>query len=396
MILDKVLVAWCPANLLMEVIIMAGAGYPKQDKKTGKWYFVIEAGKDSFGKRTRKKRSFNTKKEAKMAMAEAVLEVKNSRSIQKVVEITVGEYLVYWLENYAKTNTKPKTYAEYDKIVKTHLQPSLGHITLQELKSTQLQNYYKEKLSLLSAQSVIHHHRILSKALNDAIDWEFIDRNVAKGAKPPKPSKREMNTYTVEQLNLLLKTAKERTPVFYPIIYAATHTGMRKSELIGLTWKNVDFPTQRLYIRQTITEANGKYFFNTIPKNEKPRGIKLTAELEKLLLSLKKEYEKQKKILGDSFNPHDLVFFNSKGNIMAPSEISRALKRAIKAANLPDIRFHDLRHSHATILLQANVHPKIVSARLGHSKISVTMDTYSHLTDSIEGIAVDTLDTLLE
>jgi integrase len=375
---------------------MAGTGYPKQDKKTGKWIFVIETGKDSNGKRTRIKRSFNTKKEAKIAMAEALLEVKNSRNKPNNVQISVGEYLSYWLENYAKTNTKPKTYAEYEKIVKTHLQPSLGHIELQELKSTQLQNYYKEKLNVLSAQSVTHHHRVLSKALNDAIDWEFIEKNVAKGAKPPKPSKREMNTYTVEQLNFLLKTAKERTPVFYPIMYAAAHTGMRKSELIGLTWKNVDFHTQRLYIRQTITEANGQYFFNSIPKNEKPRGIKLTAELAKLLGSLKEEHEKQQKILGDGFNPHNLVFCNSKGNIMAPSEISRALKRAIKAANLPDIRFHDLRHSHATILLQANVHPKIVSARLGHSKISVTMDTYSHLTDSIEGIAVDTLDTLLE
>ncbi|WP_342431091.1 site-specific integrase [Neobacillus sp. FSL H8-0543] len=237
---------------------------------------------------------------------------------------------------------------------------------------------------------------MLSKALNDGIDWEFIEKNVAKGAKPPKPTKREMNTYSVEQLNFLLKTAKERTPVFYPIMYAAAHTGMRKSELIGLSWKNVDFHTRRLYIRQTITEANGQYFFNTLPKNERPRGVRLTAELAKLLESLKEEHEKQKRLLGDAFNPHNLVFCNSKGNIMAPSEISRALKRAIKAANLPDIRFHDLRHSHATILLKANVHPKIVSARLGHSKISVTMDTYSHLTDSIEGIAVDTLDTLLK
>lgn len=380
----------------MEVIEMAGTGYPKQDKKTGKWFFVIEAGKDANGKRTRKKRSFDTKKEAKMAMAEALIEVQNNRDTKKNVNITVGEYLTYWLENYAKTNTKPKTFAEYDKIVKTHLHHSLGHINLHELKSIQLQNYYKEKLNVLSAQSVTHHHRVLSKALNDAIDWEFIEKNVAKGAKPPKPSKREMNTFTVEQLNLLLKTAKEKTPVFFPIMYAAAHTGMRKSELIGLTWKNVDFHTQRLYIRQTITEANGKYFFNSIPKNEKPRGIKLTTELAKLLELLKKEHEMRKKVLGSSFNPYDLVFCNSKGNIMAPSEISRALKRAIKAANLPDIRFHDLRHSHATILLQANVHPKIVSARLGHSKIQVTMDTYSHLTDSIEAIAVDTLDTLLE
>lgn len=205
-----------------------------------------------------------------------------------------------------------------------------------------------------------------------------------------------MNTLNVEQLNLLLATAKERTPIYYPVIFAAAHTGMRKSELMGLTWKNVDFKAQRFYIRQTITEANGRYFFNPIPKNEKPRGVKLTAELAKLVVDLKKEHDGRKLALGEAFNQHNLVFCNSKGNIMAPSEMTRALKRALRAAQLPDIRFHDLRHSHATILLQENVHPKIVSARLGHSKIQVTMDTYSHITDSIEGIAVDYLNDLLK
>lgn len=267
---------------------------------------------------------------------------------------------------------------------------------MRELKPIELQNYYREKLQSLSAQTVTHHHRVLSKALNDAIDWEFINKNVTKGAKPPKPVKQEMKTLNVEQLNELLKIAKEKTPVYFPVIYAAAHTGMRKSELMGLSWDNVDFATGKVYIRQTITEANGKYFFNTIPKNEKPRGVRLTLELSKLLQRLKAESDHRDEILGASFNPHNLVFCNTKGSIMAPSEITRALKRCLSAANLPDIRFHDLRHSHATILLKENVHPKIVSARLGHSKIQVTMDTYSHLTDSIEGIAVDHLNGLLE
>lgn len=194
----------------------------------------------------------------------------------------------------------------------------------------------------MSAQSVTHHHRVLSKALNDVIDWEFISKNVAQGAKPPKPVKREMKTHSVEQLNELLKMAKEKTPIYFPIIYAATHTGMRKSELMGLTWENVDFKAEKFYIRQTITEANGKYFFNSIPKNERPRGIRLTAELTKLMRTLKDEHDHRRKILGEAYNTHNLVFCNSKGNIMIPSELTRAFKRALKAANLPDIRFHDL------------------------------------------------------
>jgi integrase len=135
---------------------------------------------------------------------------------------------------------------------------------------------------------------------------------------------------------------------------------------------------------------------NLSPKNNKPRGIKLTKGLKKLLETLKVEYENQKEILGDAFNPHNLVFCNSRGNIMIPSELTRTFKRVIKAANLPDIRFHDLRHTHATILLKENIHPKIVSARLGHSRTQVTLDLYSHVTDTLEGIAVDCLDNLLD
>ncbi|WP_223588705.1 tyrosine-type recombinase/integrase [Neobacillus bataviensis] len=145
-----------------------------------------------------------------------------------------------------------------------------------------------------------------------------------------------------------------------------------------------------------MTEANGKYFFNALPKGKEPRGVKLTAKLVKLLQSLKAEHDHRRKILGETYNPHNLVFCNSKGNIMAPSEITRALKRALKAAGLPDIRFHDLRHSHATILLKENVNAKIVSARLGHSRINVTLDTYSHVTNSIEELAVNTLDEILQ
>lgn len=219
---------------------------------------------------------------------------------------------------------------------------------------------------------------------------------MAKGAKPPKPVKNKMNTLKVEQLNSLLAAEKEKTPVYFPIITGAVHTVTRKSEFIGLNWDNVDLSAQKIYICQTITEANGKYFFNPLPKGKETRGVKLTTELAKLMQSLKAEHDQRKKALGETYNPHNLVFCNSKGNIMAPSEISRALKRALKAAGLLNIHFYDIRHSHATILLKAKVHPKIVSERLGHSKFSFTMDIYSHVTDSIEELAVNTLDEILD
>lgn len=376
------------------------SGYPKKDKETGTYFFVLENGKGTNGKRKRiVRKGFKKLSDAKEAMQNVMLQLKNAKEENVTVNITnmtLGDYLDYWSENYAKTNTKPKTYAEYKKIIKTHLQPSLAHIILRDLKSTQLQNYYNTKLKVLSAQSVLHHHRLLSKALNDAIDWEFISKNPAKRAKPPKPEKKEMHTYRNEQINFLMKIAKETSPIYYPIIYAAAHTGLRKSELMGLRWEYVDFKAQKFYICLTITESDGKYFFNPLPKGKKPRSIKLTTGLAQLIQSLKDEHDNRKKILGETYNPHNLVFCNSKGNIMAPSEITRALKKSIEAAGLPDIRFHDLRHSHATILLEENVHPKIVSERLGHSRFNVTMDIYSHVTQSMEELAVETLDKILD
>ncbi|MFB5194261.1 tyrosine-type recombinase/integrase [Neobacillus sp. KR4-4] len=375
------------------------AGKLKKDKEKGTYYFVLEAGKGANGKRRRIKRTgFKTKKEANAEMIKLETELAINTTTPQESNMSLGEYLDYWLDNYAKTNTKPKTFVEYEKIIRNHLKPSMGHELLNTLKSIQIQAYYKRKLETLSAQSVLHQHRLLSKALNDAVDWEFINKNVAKGAKPPKPIKTEMKTLNVDQLNLLFKSAKEKSPTYFPIIYGAGQTGMRKSELIGLTWQNVDLksPNPKLYISQTITEANGKYFFNPIPKGKKPRNIKITPQLAKLLSELKIEYDYQKKVFGDTYNPNNLVFCNSRGNIMAPSEITRALKRVLKTAGLPDIRFHDLRHSHASILLSANVHPKIVSDRLGHSKIGITLDTYSHLTDSLEGLAVESLDQMLD
>ncbi|SHR10045.1 site-specific recombinase XerD [Mycobacteroides abscessus subsp. abscessus] len=377
---------------------MAGKskGYPKKDEKKGTYYFVLEAGRDANGKRKRiVRKGFKTAKEAKAEMNKLAVELANNDAPEDYNK-TFAEYLKYWIENYVKTNLRPKTGAEYVKIIKTHIEPSLGHIKLKELKSTHLQTYYSQKLQKLSAQTVKHHHSLISAALRDAIGWEYIRKNVAKGAKPPKPVKKEMKKLNSDQLNLLFKVAKEKSPVYYPITFAAAHTGMRKSELLGLTWDKVDFDEERLLVMDTITESNGKYFFNPSPKGKEVRPVKLTKELIKLFRELKTENEKRVNTLGQTFNPRNLVFCNSRGNIMSPSEITRAFKRVLKAAGLPDeTRFHDLRHTHATLLLKANIHPKIVSDRLGHSRINVTLDTYSHIDDELQKIAVAKLNEML-
>lgn len=359
------------------------AGHIRQDNQTKMWMYSIEAGVDRAGKRKRKiKRGFKTKSEAKHAMTLAIAELEKEDTTNSETEersMFLGDYLNYWLKTYVVSNTTHNTYKGYERIIRVHLLPALGKVSLDQLTVRDIQNYYLKKLrppgectkegAGLSAQSVKHHHRVLCKALNDAVDWEFIDKNVALKAKPPKPEKVEIITYTSEQLNLLLKCAKE-SDLYYPIIYTAAHTGARVGELRALTWGDVDFTNRKIYFRKTAYDVKGKgVVIKNTTKNGRERAVIMGQKLFDFLYELKQKRENQKKLLGPSFNEHNLVFVNSKGNFFDVRDLGRAYKVVIKKAALPKSRFHDLRHTHATILLQKNVHPKVVSERLGHSKL---------------------------
>ncbi|WML52190.1 N-terminal phage integrase SAM-like domain-containing protein [Neobacillus sp. PS3-12] len=195
-----------------------------KDKRTGTYYITIEVG--TKGNRRRKVlKNFKTKRDAKVALdlAQAELQTELDKGESRE-DLSLGDFLDYWLKSYAKSNTAPNTYRGYEQIIRVHLKPGLGLIKLNELKPLQLQNYYVEKLEDLSAQTVKHHHRLLSKALNDAVDWEFVNKNVVQKAKPPKPQKFRPTFYSKEELDRLMEAAKSST-VYYPMIYTAGHTG---------------------------------------------------------------------------------------------------------------------------------------------------------------------------
>ncbi|OIJ19006.1 hypothetical protein BKP45_14895 [Anaerobacillus alkalidiazotrophicus] len=203
----------------------------------------------------------------------------------------------------------------------------------------------------------------------------------------------EITTYISEQLDLLLKSA-EGSDLYYPIIFTAVHTGARVGELRALTWGDVDFINRKLYFRKTAYDVKGVgVVVKNTTKNGKERAVIMGQKLFDFLHELKGKRENQKKLLGPSFNENNLVFVNSKGNYFDVRDLGRAYKKVLKNADLPKSRFHDLRHSHATILLQKNVHPKVVSERLGHSKISITLDTYSHVLPSLQDGAASIFDT---
>lgn len=374
-------------------------------KKGTNWYFVLDIGiHPTTGKRKQKWFSgFKTKKEAEKAMIKKLNEV-NDGTYMEPQKITLGNYLLKWLQDFAKVNTAPLTYEGYSYIVKSHILPSgIGSIKLDKLKPVDIQHYYAEKLQNgrkdgtggLSSKSVYSHHRLLHESLEHAVKWRIIPNNPVKATIPPKPQKKRMNTLSKEHIHTLLNEAK-KTDISGPI-YLAINTGMRRGEILGLRWIDVDFTSGILRVLQTIQRVNNRgIIIKDSPKTDGgARTIAISESVVSYLKQVKADYKKNKSLLGDCYQDYGLVFARPDGSPLDPDTFSRSFKKLVNNLDIPTVRFHDLRHSHATLLLQQGEHPKIVSERLGHSTIGITMDTYSHVTPNMQKEAAKKFDSFL-
>jgi integrase len=217
----------------------------------------------------------------------------------------------------------------------------------------------------LSAQSVKHHHRLIFKVLKDAVKWHLIVRNVAEAVTPPKTRKVEMATWDNEQVKIFLDVSKDSS--YYPIYLTAINTGMRRGEVLGLRWQDIYFDNNIIYVRQSLQEVKKVGLTFKEPKSGKSRSISITPTLAKELNKLYKQQLADKLLLGQGYQDLDLVFAQKNGKPIQPTVMARNYRKMVETSGLPYIRFHDLRHTHATLLLQQGVHPKVVSERLGHS-----------------------------
>lgn len=373
-------------------------------KRGSKWCFVLDLGRDpETGKRKQKWFSgFSTKKEAESAMASKIHELNQGIFIEPA-KITLEDYLRRWLQDYAKTNCAPRTYEGYESIIEKHLIPSLGKITLDRLKPMHIQKYYSDKLSNgradqkggLSARTVHHHHRLLHEALEHAVRWQVIAVNPTRAVSPPKPQRKNIVTLTRGEVLLLLKAA-EGSKLYEPI-YFAINTGMRRGEIFALRWDDVDFENQLISIRQTLhrTKGSGFVFRDTTKTDGSRRSIAASDSVISMLKRMKRKQIEKRIALGSAYQDHGLIFCRDDGSPYNLDYMSREFGQLIRRNNLPPVRFHDLRHTHATLLLQQGEHPKVVSERLGHSTITITMDLYSHVMPNMQKEAAQKLDNLL-
>jgi integrase len=307
--------------------------------------------------------------------------------------LTVGKYLDRWLADSVKDTVRQTTYQGYERIVRLHIKPSLGRIKLKDLTVVHVRGAYRERLDAgLSPRMVQLVHVILHKALKQAVADGLIPRNTTEVVKAPRPEKKEITPLSHEQARSLLRAAQgERFEALYVL---AVTTGMRQGELLGLKWEDVDLEAGTLQVRRTLSTATGGGLKFGAPKTSKSRrSIKIPATA---LLPLKRhrraQLEERMKLAG-LFEDHGLIFPSRAGKpVYRQDLITRSFKPLLRRARLPNIRFHDLRHTCATLLLSKGVHAKFVQELLGHANISITLDTYSHVLPGMGDAAAGAMD----
>ncbi len=275
----------------------------------------------------------------------------------------------------------------------------IGGIRLQSLRWEEIQAVYRRlengtsKHKPLSKRTVLHHHRVLREALQHAVKWRYLPANPADAASPPRPARTEIQALTAREVSTLLSGLLGQDRTF---AYVAVQTGARLGELLALRWTDVDLEAGTASIRRSLDSVgpNGPVFRE--PKTKQAnRSIALSGETLKALRQHRAGQAELRLSLGPLWRDLDLVFPDALGTAANKSTVSYRIVRAAKRTGLSRFRFHDLRHSAATLMLQVGVHPKIVSERLGHSTIAVTLDIYSHVTPNMQREAAAALDGVL-
>ena len=365
-------------------------------RKDGRWEGRYTAGHHpETGKPIYRNVLGKTQSEVKEKLKTAIQETQ-SLDFSKTGQYTVGQWMDVWYENYAKIKVRPSSHQTYKGYIENHIKPNIGDIPLEKLTTLDLQRLYKTLLARgrvdrleskwqprgLSPKTVRNIHQILSSALKLAQEQRIILTNPAEGCALPKVEHREMKTLPVEQLQSFLREAKDSG--VFELYYLELATGLRRGELLGLKWEDIDLEHGDLRVRRQIARINGKVVEAPLKTKNAYRTLPLAEDTISIL-------NEQKKKVGSS----PWVFPSATGGPISPDSVLHMLHRVLKRAGLPQVRFHDLRHTFATLALQNGVDIKTVSGMLGHFSAGFTLDTYAHVTTSAQKAAANTMGKLL-
>ncbi len=307
-----------------------------------------------------------------------------------VEQLTLEAHIERWLTDIVASSVRPRTAAGYRDLACRHILPTLGRMKLSQIGPNHVQQLYaKLTASGLGPQSVRNVHAVLRRALKQAVDWNLAPRNVAALVHPPRVPRAEIVALSPDESRALITSL--RGDRWEALIVVALATGMRQGELLGLKWGDVDLPRHTLHVRRQL-QRDGSL---DEPKTAKGRRmIDLPQSCVAILREHKRAQSEERLAVGPDWQANELLFCTHQGRPLSHRNVLRAFKLLLTRAGLPDIPFHGLRHTAASLLLAQGVHPKVVQERLGHATISMTLDTYSHLIPSMGRAAADQLDAL--
>jgi integrase len=377
------------------------------DLKNGekRWAIVVYEGKcpGKDGKLRdshRWTRGFRTKKQAQTELTR-ILKTFDDGSYVEPAKETLGEFLDRWLA-YAKPNLAGKTLERYEQIVQCDIKPKLGNTKLAKLQPAQIANFYtwaltkgrKRKEGGLSARTVLHIHRLLHTALRHAVVWQLRSTNPTDAVEAPRPVDNEMNALDEDRSAWLIQAALG-TPFYMPIVYGLC-TALRRGEILAQRWRDIDFVSGQLSVAQSLEQTRRGGLKFKIPKGKKRRLVTMPPFLIEALEAHKKEQATNRALFGQDYKADpDLVLALPDGSPWKPDSFSASYADFARKIGLGEVRFHDLRHSHASQLLRQRVPVKTVQQRLGHANATVTLNTYAHMLAGDDQAAVDNFESRL-
>jgi integrase len=367
----------------------------KDGSQTTNWYVVIDLPRDADGKRRQKWHGgFRTRRAAEAARAKIVYELYTGTYVEPSA-VTLSEWVRgQWLPTI-QSRVKPSTFDSYRRNLDLHVLPRLGSRQLRQLTASMLNRLYadlladghRKKEGGLSPKTVRYIHTIVHKTLADAVDADLVGINVAERAKPPRPratAANEINFWEPDELRAFLRAVKSHR--LEAAWHVAAMTGMRRGEVLGLRWKDVDIDTAHISVRQALVSVAYEIIVST-PKNHQARVIDLDSGTAQQLETHRQRQQFERAEWGSDYLGQDLVFCKEDGTPMHPHTFSQAFGRLVAKTDLPRIRLHDLRHTHATIALRAGVPVKVISERLGHETPAFTLKQYAHVIPGMQAEA---------
>lgn len=371
--------------------------------KRGKsWAYVVDVSPVGAPRKQRTKGGFESKTQALAAMHDVQESIVVGRYLAPT-HMTLGQYLVeLWLPA-VKSSIRPSTWTSYEAYLRLYVVPRIGDLPLQSITRNQLRILYSE-LEVngrlrggggLKRKTVHNIHITLLKALGDAEEDQLISRNPAVRAhRTGADDRAQVNTWNASQVRVFLRhVASDRLFAMWRL---AVTTGMRRAEIIGLRWRDVDFASGQIAVVQTRLKANGTTYFAGPKTARSRRTIAVDAVTIDALRRHRAAQARERLALGQAYEDNDLVFCFTDGRPLDPDGVTQRFQRYAREARLPVLRFHDLRHTHATLGLMAEVHPKVMQERLGHSSVAFTLDIYSHAIPTMQGEAAQKVAALFD